>query len=66
MTSERRAVWIAAYGAAFAKDFLFAVERMGWDKAVKTAISCEWAIYIADHAVKELERWETDEGARIP
>ena len=53
------AVWSATYAAAFEREFQARRESYGFDHAAEET-SAEAALHIADLAVEEMRRWESE------
>jgi hypothetical protein len=61
-TSEEKAIWNAAYAAAFVAEFNKMREVSNWDRA-DALVSAEAPITLADTAVERLREWRSDEDA---
>lgn len=57
---EEKAIWQAAYAAAFVEQFINNRVQVGFDRAVDLA-SAEHAIAVADLTVLRLREWRRDE-----
>ena len=60
MTDREKAIWDAAYAAAFMLDFFELKRVAGWDRA-EEVVSAEAATAAADLAIRRLREWRRDE-----
>lgn len=61
---RERAVWDAAYAAAFVADFHKSIALSGFDAALRVT-TAERPAHVADAAVRELRRWRLQEDHRV-